>query len=104
MANLKLDLLNKVNNEKYFAELELVRLAQEPNMNYQDKIESMDKILGDIAIMNAKLGGVDQYFKDEKPVAPTPTAPTAPAPTGQVPVAPIAPAAPVPNNGQTHPE
>lgn len=95
MANLKMDLLNKVNNEKYFEELELVRLAQEPNMNYKQKIEEMDAVLGNIAMLNAKLGGVEQYFRDEAPAAPA-AAPEAPA-TPQPPVA-------APQGGQTHRE
>lgn len=64
MANLKLDLLNKINNEKYFEEMELIRLAQEPNMNYRDKIESMTYRLEKIALLNAEIGLVNQYFQD----------------------------------------
>lgn len=65
MANLKLDLINHLNLRKYYAELELVRLAQDPNMNYENKIESMSYSLKEIAILNAQLGGVEQYFKEE---------------------------------------
>lgn len=67
MANLKLDLLNKVNNEKYFEELELVRLAQDPAMNYKDKIDQMSAVLANIAILNAQLGGIETYFKEPAP-------------------------------------
>lgn len=93
MANLKLDLLNKINNKKYFEELELVRLAQDPNMNYEIKIDTMTAILANIAIYNAQLGGVEQYFKEPEPVqaqAPAPQVQQAPA--GQV------------HQGQTHGE
>ena len=38
MANLKLDLINKLNNDKYYEELELVRLAQDPNTNYKENL------------------------------------------------------------------
>ena len=64
MANLKLDLVNKINNDKFYAELELVRLAQEPNMNYKLKIDQMDAQLQVIALLNAKLGLVEQYFQE----------------------------------------
>jgi len=99
MANLKIDLLNKINNEKYFKELELVRLAQDPNMNYEYKIEAMTNELAKIAILNAQLGGVEQYFQEPAPQqqpAPQPVAEPAPqvqqAPAGQV------------HQGQTHGE
>jgi hypothetical protein len=97
MANLKLDLLNKINNKKYFQEMELVRLAQDPNMNYEIKIDSMTEILANIAILNAQLGGVENYFQ-EPAQAPTQAPTQAPAPQVQQ-----APAGQV-HQGQTHGE
>ena len=64
MANLKLDLLNKLRNDKYYDEIELVRLAQEPNMNYKEKIELMQAKLNSIAVLNAEMGLVEQYFQE----------------------------------------
>jgi hypothetical protein len=64
MANLKIDLVNKLNNDKFYDEFELVRLAQEPNMTYRTKIEEMTELLGRIAITNAKLGLIEQYFQE----------------------------------------
>ena len=82
MANLKLDLVNKLNNEKYYEEIELIRLAQDPNANYKEKIEMMDDNLTAIALINAKVGLVDQYFQEPAPQnAP---AGNAPAPQGDV--------------------
>jgi hypothetical protein len=76
MANLKLDLLNKIQNDKYFEEMELVRLAQDPNINYREKIDAMSYRLQSIAIINAQLGLVEQYFNEQ--------APQQAAPQGQV--------------------
>jgi len=70
MADLKVDLVNKLNNDKFYAELELVRLAQEPNMNYKEKIGLMDGFLQELALLNGKLGLVEQYFKAPEPQAP----------------------------------
>lgn len=67
MPNLKLDLKNKIANEKYYDELELIRLASEPNMNYQEKIKSMDFLLRSIAIQNIQLGLIEQYFQEPAP-------------------------------------
>jgi len=78
MANLKLDLLNKINNEKYFQEMELIRLAQEPNMNYKEKIAQMSELLQNIAIFNAQVGLIGHYF----PEVPQQVAPANPATTG----------------------
>ena len=98
MANLKLDLINKLNNEKFYAELELVRLAQEPNMKYKEKITLMEVELETLALANAKLGLVEQYFQE-------PAAPQAAPPPEQPQVAP-APEAPKGkvHQGQSHGE
>ena len=77
MANLKLDLVNFINNEKYYEEIELIRLAGDPNTNYKEKIDKMSLKLSNIALHNAKLGLVEQYFKEQAPQ-------DAPAPQGQV--------------------
>jgi hypothetical protein len=82
MANLKLDLLNKLNNDKYFEEMELVRLAGDPNMNYKQKVEEMSWKLSSIALLNAQLGLVGQYFPEQPQVAPQAAPQT--APQGQV--------------------
>jgi hypothetical protein len=95
MANLKLDLLNKINNKKYFQEMELVRLAQDPNMNYEIKINTMTEILATIAILNAQVGGVEQYFQEPAPApvqAQVPSPQVQQVPAGQV------------HQGQTHGE
>jgi hypothetical protein len=84
MPNLKLDLKNKIANEKFYDELELIRLAGEPNMNYAEKVETMQALLENIAIQNAQLGLIEQYFQ-EPVAAPVVNAPApAPAPQGQV--------------------
>lgn len=86
MANLKIDLVNKLNNDKMFDELELVRLAQDPTMNYKAKIEQMDFQLGQLALLNAKIGLVEQYFQEPAPQAApqaTPEAPKAQVHQGQ---------------------
>ena len=69
MANLKVDLLNKIKNDKYFEETELVRLAGEANMNYREKIEEMSLVIERIAIINAQIGLVEQYFQEPKQTA-----------------------------------
>jgi hypothetical protein len=84
MANLKLDLVNKINNDKFYEEIELIRLAQDPNMNYRDKIESMQYRLERLAILNSQVGLVDQYFQDA-PQQNAPAPAPAPAPAQQKP-------------------
>jgi hypothetical protein len=101
MANLKQDLINKVNNEKYFEELELVRLASDPNMNYKEKIDNMSTVLEKIALLNAQAGGIEQYFRDEAP-ADAPQEQQKPE-AQQVPVPQQAPAPQV-HQGQSHGE
>ena len=91
MANLKLDLINKLNNDKYYEELELVRLAQDPNTNYKEKIDAMAYRLGELALLNAQLGLVNQYFQEPPQTAPANVLAQG-APAGQV------------HQGQTHGE
>ena len=92
MANLKLDLQNKLQNDKYYEELELVRLAGDPNMVYKEKIDRMSRSLEKIALLNAELGLLQQYFQD-------PPAGTQQAPAPQPPAE-----APKTHQGQTHGE
>ena len=105
MADLKLDLLNKLKNDKYFAEIELVRLAQDPTMNYKRKINDMEEQLALISLLNTEMGLVEQYF--QVPEGQTaggtqmpnldPAAPTQGEPVPQAPPAKVHP-------GQTHGE
>lgn len=64
-ANLKNDLKNKLLNDKFYDELELVRLAGDPNTYYKGKIKKMSKKLAKIAVVNTQLGLVEQYFQDD---------------------------------------
>lgn len=93
MANLKLDLINEINKRKFFDEIELIRLAQDPNMNYENKIELMKIQLERLAITNLQAGLVDQYFQDApQQQAPAPANAPAPAPEAK------------PHKGQSHGE
>ena len=101
MANLKLDLLNKLRNDKYYKELKLVRLAQDPVMDYEEKIELMNEVLGLIVELNNKMVLAEEYFKEpeqpQQPVAAPPVQPPAPAPVDTKPAAKVHP-------GQSHGE
>lgn len=111
MANLKADLLNELRNQKYYAELELLRLAQDPAMNYREKILDISDQLGLIAILNNKIALADGYFQDA-PVEPPQGVPlvdeTVPQPPMETKVEeapaelPQQPAQPLP--GQSHAE
>lgn len=65
MANLKQDLLNNLGNEKYYDELELARLASEPNMKYKQKVEEMSTILKRIASLDLATQLIGKYFQDQ---------------------------------------
>jgi hypothetical protein len=97
MANLKQDLIDQLGRKKYFTELELGRLAQDPNMNYKLKIDLMEKKLQDIAIVNGQIALAQTYFPDPVPENKVPEQVAA----DKVPVQPAA-AQPLP--GQSHAE
>jgi hypothetical protein len=67
MANVKQDLMNRLGTEKYYAELELGRLAADPNMNYEEKIVNMAFKLEKIAVLNGQIGLANQYFPEVQP-------------------------------------
>ena len=96
-VNLKVDLFNQLGSQKYFAELELGRLAGDPNMNYKEKIDLMQKKLEQIALLNGEIALGNQYFPD--PVPAVEQAPTQAA-TENPPVQPKVQTLP----GQTHGE
>lgn len=103
MANLKQDLLNDLGNEKYYAELELARLAADPAMVYKDKVVEMSDLLKGIAETDLATQLVGKYFQD--PVAAPEGEPQGNAPVPEQPApAPAQPAAPKPHDGQTHGE
>jgi hypothetical protein len=112
MANLRADLLNELRNQKYYAEMELVRLAQDGTMNYREKIDALDDVLTDIALLNQKMALADGYFAQPEQAAPAANVPDAPAeeenPATQQPVAEqpqVVPApAPAAHPGQSHGE
>jgi len=69
-VNLKVDLINELVKQKYFAELELGRLAGDPNMNYEEKIYLMQIKLKKIALLNGEITLGNQYFPDPAPAVP----------------------------------
>jgi hypothetical protein len=98
---LKNDLLNEIKNDKYFAEMELNRLAQSIDIPYREKIAYMSKVLSEIDSANKKMDLVRVYFGDE-PVQRTANMPApAPAPEVENPQ-PVAPRKPI--EGQSHGE
>lgn len=80
MANLKADLLNELRNQKYYTEMELIRLAQDPTMNYREKILDISDVLGSIALIDTKLGLVEGYFQETTPQIPQEEIPNLPQP------------------------
>jgi hypothetical protein len=69
-VNLKVDLINQLGTKKFYAEIELGRLAGDPNMNYKEKIDLMECKLGEIALVNGEMALAQQYFPDPAPAAP----------------------------------
>ena len=67
MANLKQDLMNNLGNEKYYDEIELARLAQEPNMSYKEKISKMVDVLKNIQSVDFATQLVGKYFQEPAP-------------------------------------
>jgi hypothetical protein len=93
MANLKKDLLNNLGNDKYYAELELARLAQEPNMVYKDKIDKMSRLLKELAELDLSTQLVGKYFPEQEQM-----------PTDQGTAPQQQPEGPKPHPGQSHGE
>lgn len=69
MANLKVDIINKISNDKYFAELELQRLLDSNDISHQNKIERMVEQFSKIENYNSSIKLVGFYLRsqDETP-------------------------------------
>jgi len=102
MANLRADLLNEFRNQKYYAEMELVRLAQEPNMNYKNKIDKIAETLEKISVINQQIGLADAYFQapEQQVQAPQVGEPIVGQPEGET----VQVAQPLVHQGQSHGE
>ena len=80
MSAISLRMSSWLGTEKYYAELELGRLAADPNMNYELKITEMSFKLERIAVLNGQIGLANQYFPEAQPAAtPVATPPAQPA-------------------------
>lgn len=65
MANLKQDVLNNLGNEKYYSELELARLANDPNISHKVKVESMAMTLKELGKIDVATQLVEKYFQEQ---------------------------------------
>lgn len=59
---LKNDLVNELNNSKYYAERELERINQDTSMNYHDRVLMMSETLKRIASIDLALQLQNRYF------------------------------------------
>lgn len=66
MANLKQDVLNNLGNKKYYTELELARLANDGNTNYENKVADISEILKELAKIDLATQMVDKYFQEQQ--------------------------------------
>lgn len=65
MIDVKVDLLNKIKMDKYYEEKDLIRIAKNNQISHRKKIEKLDEIFKNIALLNNKLILVEQYFIEE---------------------------------------
>ena len=79
MANLKQDLINNLGNEKYYNEIEIVRLLQEPNMNYKEKIEALTLLLKEVATLEMGMQLIGKYLPEIPQTTMTQNQPNQPA-------------------------
>ncbi len=70
MADLKIDLVNKISNDKYYAELELARLANDSTIPYEQKIDDMIYQLNKISRTNSNIDLIELYFRVPMEVEP----------------------------------
>lgn len=60
---IKKDLLGSITDDKYYQEAELLRLVENEDIPYREKINKISSLLEKIALTNTKLQLVQQYFK-----------------------------------------
>lgn len=65
LSVIKIDLLNKLNNDLYLAELELDRIANHNNINYAIQLSKIERVLENIILTKTKISALNNYFKEE---------------------------------------
>ena len=81
MANLKIDLFNKFSNDKYYAELELQRLASVDYLTYEEKVNKMAEQFNKISLINSNIELLEVYFTQPLEVLPETEVEVAPTET-----------------------
>lgn len=64
MANIKTDLLQQVEQDRYFAEMDLIALVSNQTLSYKDKLEQIGEVIEKIALINSRKGIIEQYFQE----------------------------------------
>jgi hypothetical protein len=72
MANLKQDLKNELNNQKYYKEQQLSRLYADTTTDYEVLVIKVLDVLEDIVLIDAKAQMVEFYFKEQTSVQQNP--------------------------------
>ena len=67
ILRLKNDVLNELRNEKYYTQDELKRVSEDQNISHKKKVESVIKVIGDIAMINSKITLVETIFVVDQP-------------------------------------
>jgi hypothetical protein len=70
--NLKNDLLDVIATKRQFKQAEFIRLANDPNTNYEDKVSHMLSLAEEIANCDLQVNVINFYFKDQQESAPAP--------------------------------
>jgi len=63
LFTIKNDLLNKLTNDLYMAEIELQRIVDNTTVAYTIQLSTIEKILEDIYLINSKISTLHNYFK-----------------------------------------
>lgn len=63
LITIKNDLLNKLTNDLYMAEIELQRIVNNTSVMYSIQLSSIEQILENIVLINTKISALNNYFK-----------------------------------------
>ncbi len=71
LNTIKNDLLNKLSNDLYMAEIELERIVKDTYISYNIQLSRIEETLESIILINTKISALNSYFKTAEQVKET---------------------------------
>lgn len=62
LKNIKYDLIEDIRRDKYYDEIELIRLISDSSISYKNKISNIKKIIKEITLNDAMISSIEEIL------------------------------------------